>query len=361
MKEKQKTIKQGEITLKNNTKDFINVLVAEAVKNISSINKRFPQLNDSKRELYLKGLINEIGEALKKADPSNSAELSEEVEKALEAVGTDVTDAADDENSSIEEGGVIYDALICCKKNGIYPYHTSNLMAAAFYVEAQKNNEIAKLMGAAGVKEAVRKSCGFIDEPELVYMVTQAYNSIVDNKWLTMEDEKLSIVKAAFEEAFRNESKYGGCTQCLIKSFMTIFNKNDEKYKFMFQSASALSGGVAGCNDSACGAYSGAMMVIGTFVGRRLEDLDNPNGERGKTANVIGQKIHDKFIDTYGTTICRDIHENIFGRQFNFRNEVDKKAFKDAGAHKDKCPMVVGIAHSWLCEVLYDEGLISAS
>ena len=39
--------------------------------------------------------------------------------------------------------------------------------------------------------------------------------------------------------------------------------------------------------------------------------------------------LHDKFIEEYGTIICRDIHCKIFGRIFNLWDPEDKKAFEE--------------------------------
>ncbi|MFO7683808.1 MAG: hypothetical protein R6X34_27575, partial [Chloroflexota bacterium] len=58
-----------------------------------------------------------------------------------------------------------------------------------------------------------------------------------------------------------------------------------------------------------------------------------------------------------GTVICGKIHEKIYGRSFNLRNDDEKQAFRDAGAHEreDGCCAVVGDGARWATELILDE------
>lgn len=297
-----------------------------------------------------KGVENDFGKLTE-----NALLLCQEIDSLDKAVQGSIKDS-----SMLMTDGMINVSMLLCKNQGVYPHFTTKLAAAALYYYAQiQNNEIYNKILTNGLKAAIKEVCGLDNEPELAHLIWEAYKTILSGEFFNIDRKRLKIVKSAFEVAFKNEAMYGGCPQCLIKSFLTICNKNDEKSKHMFKSASALSGGIACCNDSACGAYTGAMMVIGSCVGREIKDLDDENGETGARGNDIGRIVHDKFMDTYGTLICKEIHMNKFGREFNFRHAAHLVEFREAGAHEDKCPMVVGIANSWVCGALYDEGLLA--
>ena len=57
---------------------------------------------------------------------------------------------------------------------------------------------------------------------------------------------------------------------------------------------------------------------------------------------MIKKKIKIKKISSLSQ--CSQIHKKIFGKPFNLRDDDQKQAFRDAGAHEDeaKCCVVVG-------------------
>jgi hypothetical protein len=113
------------------------------------------------------------------------------------------------------------------------------------------------------------------------------------------------------------------------------------------------------CGDGACGGYSGGIMIMGSFIGRRFEMLEvNGDKEAQSQAYQMAQRLHDKFIETYGSVICADIHKQIFGKSFCLRSKEVRKEFEEAGAHLDKCTTVVAMAASWVADILSDEGFL---
>ena len=68
------------------------------------------------------------------------------------------------------------------------------------------------------------------------------------------------------------------------------------------------------------------------------------------------QSFCNKFIRQYGSILCPQVQEKIYGRSFNLQDPADWKAFTDAGAHTDptKCMSVVGNAARWALETLFD-------
>jgi C_GCAxxG_C_C family probable redox protein len=177
------------------------------------------------------------------------------------------------------------------------------------------------------------------------------------NKISLKEDfYKIKKLKDCYEIGFEYEKNYRGCAQCLISTIFKFTGKNNNS---LFQSASGLSGGMALCGDGACGGYSGGIMIMGSFIGRRFEMLEvNGDKEAQSQAYQMAQRLHDKFIETYGSVICADIHKQIFGKSFCLRSKEVRKEFEEAGAHLDKCTTVVAMAASWVADILSDEGFL---
>jgi endoglucanase Acf2 len=69
----------------------------------------------------------------------------------------------------------------------------------------------------------------------------------------------------------------------------------------------------------------------------------------------MANKLRDRFVSTYGSIICGDIHNKIFKRKFNLWDKEEKQLFELAGAHDDKCTSVVGNASSWAMSIILDE------
>ena len=98
-------------------------------------------------------------------------------------------------------------------------------------------------------------------------------------------------------------------------------------------------------------------MIIGTLAGRTLERLGEPDNP-SRPAHALSQKIHDRFMAAYGSVNCRDLHVCKFGRAYDLRDPQQAAQMHDAGGHDAICPATVGLATSWLIDVLLEEELI---
>ena len=96
-------------------------------------------------------------------------------------------------------------------------------------------------------------------------------------------------------------------------------------------------------------ALTGGVMALGCKYGRSRENFAKG---RFLDSYVRAKKLHDRFVQEYGSTICRDVHKKIFGRTFNLWDAKEYKEFESAGAHRDKCPMVAGKVAKWVAEIL---------
>lgn len=215
-----------------------------------------------------------------------------------------------------------------------------------------------KKSGTTGenIRKAVETDCGISFEREFVQLVAEAFSRLPD---LRLDDEnvaKAKIIKSAYRKGYNYEKTCRGCAQCTMAAVSDITGRENLE---MFRAANGFAAGMALLGDGVCGGYSGGLLSLGMFAGRRREFFDGDKEEKDLNA-LLATKLHDKFIETYGTVICHGIHSRIFGRAFNITVPEEKEAFEQAGAHSlDKCPAVVGTAAAYTAEILIENGFIN--
>jgi C_GCAxxG_C_C family probable redox protein len=163
-----------------------------------------------------------------------------------------------------------------------------------------------------------------------------------------------NVAEKAYELGKHYEQTYRGCSQCAIAALQDVFDiRNDD----IFKSSTGLAGGSAMSSEGSCGAYVGALMVLGLLVGRERDNFTDPEGIRFKTHELAG-KLRQKFIDKYGSFICRNIQAKVMGRSYYLGDKQEYEKFHNAGAHDIYCPEVVGNAARWMAEILQEAKLV---
>ena len=156
----------------------------------------------------------------------------------------------------------------------------------------------------------------------------------------------------AYQLGKEYEGTYKGCSQCALAALQDAFGIKDDN---LFKAVTGLAGG-GGCTDGSCGAYSAANVFLSTFVGRERDDFADTAGNMHRSFEMMG-KLHAKFIEEYGTIICRDIQTKIMGRFYYLPDPEELAKFEKAGAYDGKCPEVVGKAARWAAEIINQEKL----
>ena len=95
-------------------------------------------------------------------------------------------------------------------------------------------------------------------------------------------------------------------------------------------------------------------MVMSSCFGRSREGFATEDEEK-LCSSRMAKELYHKFVETYGSAICGDIHKEIFGRNFDFWDVREKLEFAEAGAHTEKCPSVVAKAAKWTTELILEE------
>jgi C_GCAxxG_C_C family probable redox protein len=170
--------------------------------------------------------------------------------------------------------------------------------------------------------------------------------------------ENQSLFQKIYDLGFAYERDYRGCAQSAIAALLDGLGIRNPYTDAIFKSATGLSGGVGSETDGSCGAYLGGAMIIAYHLGRERENFADPEKIRVKTSAIVSQ-LHSRFIAEYGTVTCNRIHTKIIGRPFYIKDLDEREKFEAAGAHRDKCTRVVGLAAAWTAEILGNEGLLN--
>ena len=88
-----------------------------------------------------------------------------------------------------------------------------------------------------------------------------------------------------------------------------------------------------------CGAVVGCLMALSLVYGR--ERLDDWEGYMRSLRP--GRKFCRSFEKEFGSTMCGDIVESIFGKRYNLADQAEAEEWQKAGA-EEKCSAVIAAA-----------------
>jgi C_GCAxxG_C_C family probable redox protein len=162
-------------------------------------------------------------------------------------------------------------------------------------------------------------------------------------------EKKVEIVSKAFKLAEEFEKKCTGCAQTTIAGiFEALGIENDD----VFKAASGLADGLGLTGDGTCGALVGGAMVISYLFGRERKDFEDML--KPMKSYLLVKKLHDQFVEKYGTCRCSDLQKSLMGRTFNL---LDKKEFKEAVEFgmMSYCSKVVGTTARLATMIILDE------
>ena len=151
-----------------------------------------------------------------------------------------------------------------------------------------------------------------------------------------MEGSKEGIAKKAFDLAEGYEKECTGCAQTTIAGIFDALGVGNDD---VFKAASGLADGLGLSGDGTCGALVGGAMVISYLFGRERKDCKDML--KPMKSYLLAKKLHDQFVEKYGTCRCHDLQKSLMGRTFNLldRTEFEEAAKSDMMKH---CSKVVG-------------------
>jgi len=164
-----------------------------------------------------------------------------------------------------------------------------------------------------------------------------------------MEKTMDEILDRAFKSGKQHELESGGCPQCTLAG---IFEALDTENDDVFRAATGFADGVGLTGDGHCGALSGGTMAISYFFGRKKEDF--PKMMKQIKANILSKKLHDQFVEKYGTCRCTDIQTKLVGRFYNLYDPAEMEAAMKVGM-MDKCSTLVGEVARMATKIILEE------
>ncbi len=156
------------------------------------------------------------------------------------------------------------------------------------------------------------------------------------------------IKEKAYQLGFENEAKYRGCGQCAVGALQDALNIDDPN---VFKAASGFAGGIGLAGDSACGAYAGAVMIFGHYLGREKDNFGDPERVRFDSF-AMAKRLHDLVLEELGSVNCHNIHNRVYGRPYYLWDPDQMTKFDEAGGHTTGCPKVVGTVSRLAIQVL---------
>lgn len=162
--------------------------------------------------------------------------------------------------------------------------------------------------------------------------------------------KKEILLEKVYRLAFNFEKEKHCCSQCTVATLQEVFQIKSEE---LFSTSFAFGGGFANTSEGTCGALAGGAMIISYFYGRRREEFFK--GISNEKANYLTKELYDRFIQEYGSCLCKNVQKKIFGRSFNFWDKKEKEIFEKSGGHIDKCPTVVAKTAQWTFKIIEEE------
>ncbi len=164
------------------------------------------------------------------------------------------------------------------------------------------------------------------------------------------KQSKEKILEKAFELGQKFEKKNTGCAQTSIAAiFQALGIWNDD----VFKAGSGLADGLGLTGDGSCGALVGASMVISYLFGREYKDF----GDMYKSMESyrLVKKLHDIYVEKYGSCRCFDVQESLVGRTYDLWDPDDLKAAFESDM-MEHCSKLVGTIAKLATEIILDAG-----
>ena len=165
-----------------------------------------------------------------------------------------------------------------------------------------------------------------------------------------MNQSEEKILTKAFELGQKFEKKYTGCAQSTIAAiFQALEIWNDD----VFKAGSGLADGLGLTGDGSCGSLVGASMVISYLFGREHKDFGDIY--KPMESYRLVKKLHDKYIEQYGSCRCHDVQESLLGRTYNLWDPKDLKEAFQSGM-MEHCSKLVGTIAKLATEIILGAG-----
>ncbi len=138
------------------------------------------------------------------------------------------------------------------------------------------------------------------------------------------------------------------CSRSVLLGLKEYFDIPDE----MIRASASLCGG-AGAASGSCGTYTCGLLAVGWKFNVPLErELADPDSFDITQSKFIG--FRDRFLKEFGTTLCPEIHKQVYGRSYIYTKPEDCEAYGKVLDHNVQCAAVVERATRLVAEFLLE-------
>jgi len=138
------------------------------------------------------------------------------------------------------------------------------------------------------------------------------------------------------------------CSRSVLLGLKEYFDIPED----MIRASASLCGG-AGAASGSCGTYTCGLLAVGWKFNVPLEqEMKDPDSFSINQEKFIN--FRDRFIKEFGTTLCPEIHKQVFGRTYDFKKPEDCEEYAKVTDHNVRCGEVVERATRLCAEFLLE-------
>jgi hypothetical protein len=147
---------------------------------------------------------------------------------------------------------------------------------------------------------------------------------------------KQEIIDLCAKKAREAQIRDDVCSRSVLIGLKAYFDFIPDE---IIRASSSLCGG-AGASSGSCGTYTCGLLAVGLKYNVPLdEEYADPSKFGINEQKFIG--FRDLFLKEMGTTLCPEIHKQIYGRSYIYTNPEDAAEYFKIADHNVKCADVV--------------------
>ena len=160
---------------------------------------------------------------------------------------------------------------------------------------------------------------------------------------------KQEIIDLCAKTAREAQIRDDVCSRSTLIGLKAYFDIPDD----LIRASSNLCGG-AGAASGSCGTYTCGQLALGLKYNSSVEEeLENP--ELFDVTSRKFMEFRDRFLKEFGTTLCPEIHKQVFGRAYIYTKPEDAEAYFKITDHHIKCAATVERAIRLIAEMLLED------
>jgi C_GCAxxG_C_C family probable redox protein len=162
--------------------------------------------------------------------------------------------------------------------------------------------------------------------------------------------KKSEIIQSMVARAVEAQMRDDICARSAMVGLRSYFKDIPEE---MVTATLSLAGGCGSASGS-CGAYCSGLLAVGLKFNPTIEEEQSDPRARDRGA-LSFMEYRDRFIEVWDTTLCPEIHRQLFGQAFDLIDPIEHVAFLSTPGHEAKCAKVVASAVELAADMLLDK------